>query len=78
MGRYEPHSELSLPGLSRKTIYASGSVCGSDPRDKESINISSGIGDSFFEKVFKEFCSRWGQMSYHFALPLRVNKFRQL
>ena len=70
MGRYEPDPslpELSLPGLSRRIINASMSVCGSDPRDKESINISSRIGDSFLEKVLSG--SRRGRC-LQFALPL--------
>jgi hypothetical protein len=55
MGRYEPHSVFSLPGLSRRIIDASVSVCGNDPRDIESINISKRIGDSFLEKVLKNY-----------------------
>ena len=55
MGRYEPHSVFSLPGLSRSIIDASVRVCGNDPRDLDSTNISSKIGDSFLEKVIKNY-----------------------
>lgn len=70
IGRYEPYSVLSLPRLSNKVIDASVSVCGRDPRDKESLNMSSKSVDNFLENSKIRLGTRQGQVIYHSALPL--------